>query len=523
VPLQHARRIMNHPVNVPISKRLVLINSVGNVVTRVLTVGVFAWAIQYLIKRIPADELAILPIVMSVAMVLPLLQIILVGGLARHVTEAFARNDLDGVTRIVSSQFPLLLASGLLTLFLGGAFAWNIHHVLNVPPDLVYSARLMTFLVVIRLAVGMAIAPFNVGVFARQRFILANVIEIAGSLLRIVLMVGLILGIGPNVVWVVVAQVVSLLFTQLTETAFSIRIMPALRFRPESFDWETSKVVLSFGGWQFLSQAANAILRAADAPILNLFSTPNAVNNFFLGSYAEVQLREIAHRATEPVVPALTAMHAHEQHSRLAAAYLRGGRIILWAHMFVALPLMVFSYDLFAVYLRSAFDQHIDAATVMLILLVGFPLTRPTLIFSRIAFAQGKIRPLAILSFNSQLANLALTLVLVGGLGMGAIGSAAASTITTFIAHPFFYWPLALRTLEISTQRFIRETLLPGLLPSLVATFTCYASTYFISSTITRLAVGLPVLMIVYAAVTTLVLKPADRADLDRIRQLMPI
>ena len=51
---------MSEIKTVPISKRLVLINSISGVATRVLTVGVFAWVIQYLLKRVPEEELALL-------------------------------------------------------------------------------------------------------------------------------------------------------------------------------------------------------------------------------------------------------------------------------------------------------------------------------------------------------------------------------------------------------------------------------------------------------------------------------
>ena len=71
---------MNKSNPVPISKRLVLINSISGIATRVLTVGVFAWVIQYLLKRIPEEELALLSIVLSLAMILPVLQTILTGG-----------------------------------------------------------------------------------------------------------------------------------------------------------------------------------------------------------------------------------------------------------------------------------------------------------------------------------------------------------------------------------------------------------------------------------------------------------
>ena len=62
---------MTHTSSVRISKRLVLINSASNVVTRLLTVGVFAWVIKYLMGRIPEAELALLPVRPSIALALP--------------------------------------------------------------------------------------------------------------------------------------------------------------------------------------------------------------------------------------------------------------------------------------------------------------------------------------------------------------------------------------------------------------------------------------------------------------------
>ena len=507
------------PSGVPISKRLVLVNSASGMATRVLTVGVFAWVIQYLMKRIPEAELELLPIVLSVALVLPLLQTILTGGLSRHVTEAYARNDLAGVTRIVSSQFPLLVVGSVLVMIFGGIVAWNIGHILDIAPTMIGQARFMTFLVVARMSIIVLLAPFNTGLFARQRFVLKNVIDIAGSLVRIVLMVWLILGIGPQVQWVILAQVASQLFVQITQTAVSMRLLPALRYRPGLFDWNTCKMVLTFGGWNFVADSAATIRRAADAPILNLFSTPIAVNNFFLGSLFDSQLRELTATATLPLLPALTAMHAHGEDRRLAAAFLRGGRISLLASMFLAVPLIVFSYDLFALYLGDKYAEHVQAGTVMILLLLSFPTTYPSAMFVRIAYAKGDIRMVAIISFVAQLGNLALTLVLVAWYEWGAIGSATATLITFAIEHPFFFWPLALRTLEVSWRRFLTETLLPGLLPAFVAGSASLAAAQLFSSVLVRVAVGVSICLVVYVVTAVLVLKPTDRADLARIRK----
>ena len=62
---------------------------------------------------------------------------IFTGGMSRYVTEAYARGDLAGVTKVVSSQFPILFVAGLAVMLLGGMTAWNIQHILTVPPDYV--------------------------------------------------------------------------------------------------------------------------------------------------------------------------------------------------------------------------------------------------------------------------------------------------------------------------------------------------------------------------------------------------
>jgi O-antigen/teichoic acid export membrane protein len=508
---------------VPISKRLVLINSISGIAARILTAGVFLWVIQYLLKRIPEEELALLPIVGSVAFLLPLIQTILTSGLSRHVTEAYSRGDLAGVTRIVSSQLPLLFGGSLVLMVVGGAIAWNIHHVLNVPLSLVPDMRLMLFLVLGRMVVGMILAPFNTGLFAKQQFVRQNMVEVAGAALRAALTLVLILGVGPRTLWVILALVVSQLFVVISTTIMSVRVMPALKFQWSSFDWQTCKHNLAFGGWDFVSQSANVILRATDAPILNLFSTPTAVNSFYLGASIEVQLRDLVVRSTQPLLPALTAMHAAGQPARLGAAFLRTSRIALWASMIPAVPLIVFAHDVFSIYLGNKYNDNSDAATVMILLLIGFPLSRPTLLFSRIAYARGELRPIAIRTVITQIGNLCLTLVFVGALHLGAVGSALATMIAYVVSNPFIFWPLALKTMQITWRRFFDETLLPGLLPSVTAGLVSSFAAHFASTPVTRLAVGVPVSIVVYAITMAMMLRPADLADLRHIRKLIHV
>ena len=162
---------------VEISKRLVLINTAGTVVTRLLSVSVFVWLQQYLLRRISPEEYSLLPILAAVMVFAPLLTTVLTGGIARYVTEAYAKGDERGVTQITSTIFPLLLGVSFLVLVGGGVFSWYVDRVLTIAPDRVWDARIMMSLMVFTLAFGLSATPFRLGTYVRQRFVLQNGIE----------------------------------------------------------------------------------------------------------------------------------------------------------------------------------------------------------------------------------------------------------------------------------------------------------------------------------------------------------
>jgi glycosyltransferase involved in cell wall biosynthesis len=83
---------------------------------------------------------------------------------------------------------------------------------------------------------------------------------------------------------------------------------------------------------------------------------------------------------------------------------------------------------------------------------------------------------------------------------------------------------LALRTRKPSWRRFIAESLVPGIIPSLVAAFSAWLVVQFLpASSIVRVAIGLPTCVIAYVISLVIVLRPADRTDLAGIRQAIRV
>lgn len=509
---------MAETTRVPISKSLVLLNASATVGTRLLTFVVFGWALRVLIQQVPREELAILPVVLSVSLFAPAVQSVLTAGLGRFVTEAYACGDSRRVQEILSSLFPLLLAGAIAFLMLSAVVAWWIGWLLSIESSYVGKARFMLMLIAGRISLAIALAAHSTGVIATQEYVRRSQIQVGGAIIQVVLLAALILGIGPEVQFVVVAQTISQLFVIAATCWLSVRLIPMLRFDWAAVDRGTAREVVGYGGWYSMQQFAATIRRAADAPILKRLASPTDVTTFFLGGFVEENIRQFINTASQPLLPALTAMHATHQSHRLGAAYLRGGRLGTWAALFIATPLFVFCDDLLSAYLAGEAENYAEAGVVMRLMLLGFVTTYPSRLIYTISAATGDVRRVAIPSLIIAGVNLALTLLLVGAWGMGAVGSAAATAGAFLVLHPLLIWPIAVRLLKVTWSRFVSQTLLPGLAPALISGLAgWFCQQVFAQPGLYRAAVGSAICVMAYLTTMMAVLHRSDREDLRRV------
>jgi len=403
---------------------------------------------------------------MAVIVFVPLLTAILTSGLGRYIVEAYAKSQERQVTQIVSTMFPLLLGAGMILLAFGWTFAWHVDHVLTIAPEQLWDARIMLGLLMFSAAIRLPLAPFGVGLYVQQKFVLLNCIQLGTEFVRIVLLFTLLLGISTRILWVVVASVSASICGVLVQVLISRRLVPALKFRLSEIRWTLAKPLTSFGTWNFVLRAADTIRTSADAIILNKLGTPLDVTNFHLGSMCLRQMQTTSYLVRAPLYPPLTAMHATGQEERLRNTYLRGGRYALWASLFLAVPLIVFRREIITLYVGEKF---LAAGTVMALLLLIFPIAYGNVMMPHIAHAKAMIRPWAIRAAIIHFTNLLLTLYLVGVAKMGAIGSALA-TLTVFVIYePLLYWPLGLRLAGLTFWTWLKQTIKPGFLPVFVA------------------------------------------------------
>lgn len=456
---------------IEISKCLMLTNSFSAVVARVLNAAILIWLHQHLVRRLSAEEYGLYPVVMGLTVFVPLLSTILTGGMARFVVEAYAKGDRRGVTQIVSTMFPLVLGAGMLVLVAGGLVSWHIDAIVRIAPERLWDARLLMALMMVLFAIGLPLAPFQVGLYVKQKFVWLSLLQVGTQLLRAAILISLLLGLSARIVWVPVATVAAELTRHLVLFVISRRLLPALRFRIASIRWQTARKLMSFGMWTFVAQIADA-LRTGINPIIlmNLVGAFDVVC-YNIGWVFFYQMQLATYVVTAPLQPAITAMHVQGDKARLRRTYLRGGRYALWGTMIAVTPLILYRNAFVDLYVGS---EYRVAASVMAVLLLQFPLAYGNIMIYSIAHAMARVRPLALWSIVMQIGTLLLTLYLVVELRMGALGAALSALLVAAVACPLVLFPLSMRMVELSLRTLLRETIIPGLTPTLAGALVWY-------------------------------------------------
>lgn len=440
-----------------------MINSASSVANRLLSVTVLVWMFQYLVKRVPTEEFAIYPVVMAVMVVAPLFFSLFTGGMARFLIDAYAREDYEQVRGVLSSVVPVLMAAVAVFWAIGLTFALNVEDVLRIPPGLEPQARLMMVLLVLTYGVRTLLSPFMLGFHIRQAYVELNVLEITRELLRITILLSLLIGVGPAVLWVVVATTTAELALSGVMVWRSRRLVPELRFDYRLSSLGTARKLTSFGLWTSLGQLGGIMYTNAATILLNLHSTPMDVTCYFLGATLYRQTEILIVTAIGPLLPVVTAMNATRDKARLAATVLRSGRYGLWVSMLIAVPAAIYAEPFVRLYVGEEFGT---AVVVILLFMAMFPFTQAVTLLPLTAMATGRVRAFYLPAFIAQALGLALMLVLAIRFEAGAIGMAAALCVVTVGSQVVYFWWLSLRLIESDFATFLRSVLVPGLAPA---------------------------------------------------------
>jgi O-antigen/teichoic acid export membrane protein len=441
-------------------------------------------------------------------------------GLVRHVTEADARGDVDGVNEILSTFVVVYSVLGALAF--AGVVLLAVFAVPRFPHLTAAQVRTGSWLLVVlgfRLAVGFPMTVFGAVTNARQRFALNTWVAVVVAVVN-ALVTYVVLETGHGLLTLVPSTVGVSLLSYVAYAAIARHVFPPMRLSVLRFSRRRLREVTAFSLYLFVISLSAQIGFNLDNLVIGAFLGTTAVAVYSVASRLADYQRQMSNQFNGLLFPVVVDFEARGDNAALRSTLIDGTRLAVGLVGGVTLALVAFARPLIVRWMGPSFEASVPAlyalAVAGLVLVGQGPL-------GNILLVTGRHRLVAFGSLGESLLNLALSIALVARFGI--TGAALGTMIAALSVNLLFLVPVACRALRVPVLEFARLSLLPALLAAAPAALVAWLLRSFVAPvSLAAILLNGALVGLVYVAAFGLVgLGSADRARYLRyVRRLRP-
>ena len=448
----------------------------------------------------------------SITIYLSVLDFGLGPAVVRFSAEARGRGRPEQTNELASVALVLYAAIGVVTLVAGAVLAWFVPSLIETPSDLVWEARIATFLVAISLGARFPLGLFYNLLGGHQRFDVQNLGNFVSTVLY-ALLVALLIPVGGGLVLLGAITLVTTLVRLVVPLRWLRSELPDLRLRRSYVTRSHVRALTSVSWSNFLVHVANKVVFSTDVVVVGIVLGPRAAATFAIAAKLFQLAFGLASAATSLLYPAFAEYEGAgdaERQRGLLVAGLRGGAA---AALLLALPLLFIPDQLITAWVGEGYDE----SAPVLALLAGVVLVhQPIWLLTQYLIARGLQRSIARLLVGAAGVNVVLSIALaelVGTWGV-ALATLLADAAVLLVALPFLVAP-AVGLGAVSLARAILQPALPAFAAAAVV-LTVVPLATDAHTLLGLVPVGVAWLLLGSAAIWRLGLTSADRRSFTR-------
>ena len=449
-------------------RQRVLLSTVINFVGKSITFGTWFLLTPFILDRLGAVSYGLWILVGSVVAYGSLLDLGVAGAVIKYIAEHHAKGEIAGGRSLVATALCLYSLLGLTVMVLIAAIALVFPYLFNVPPE---ERATATWLVLIMgFGIGISIpcvTPIAV-LKGLQRFDLSGLISVTGTLLSAAGIVVVLL-LGGGVLAIATVGIFVTLVMQAPSIWLINRIAPELRFGWRGASRRQVRTVLSFSSPLFVMDVAGRLQTKTDEVVIGAFLPVSFVTPYSLARRLSEVAQVLTDQFIKVLLPLASGLHAENDRVRLRSVYITGTRLTLAFFLPVGCTLVILARPILTVWLGAAYADYAHLVTILTLACLIDTIQWPA---SSILQGMARHRPLAVIAVGTGLANLALSIALVRGLGL--TGVALGTLLPTTIACLGVVLPYAMHVIGVSTTQVIKEVFLPALLPAIPTVILLY-------------------------------------------------
>jgi O-antigen/teichoic acid export membrane protein len=287
----------------------------------------------------------------------------------------------------------------------------------------------------------------------RERYDLSNVIDLAGLVVRVATILGL-LHAGAGVLAVVMADLLESLVCWVGHWLVTRRLFPEIRPQWRHTQDEGLGEVRRYSVWVFFNQISDQVRFRTDSLVIAWARNTSDIALFGVAARLQSYLLQATNLMSVPFRSRLSYLDGAGDWDGVRALYLRGVRLVSFTGFALAGALFLHADPFMRAWMGPSFAS---SARILRILLPALAVEMSQIVSVVALYATGRHAMLAWLTLGEALTKLGLSLVLVRPLGIE--GVALATAIPMLLNKGLLLSSYACRSLGVGVGRWLREGL----------------------------------------------------------------
>jgi O-antigen/teichoic acid export membrane protein len=433
-------------------------------------------------------------LVISLVSYMGLLDLGLRGAVVRYVSRHKAQDDHQSVNRTVSAALWLRFWISLIAVLLGLILARYTPEYLHFPTELRGPAGL---------AIAVAATSFGLtllgGVFggilaALHRFDLLGSVAISQSTVRALGVVWL-LRQGHGIIALACWEFFVVLSVNLVLILLAFRNYPQLEIVLAKPAEEILNAIWGFSAYVFIIQVCVQVMYYTDNLVVAAYVSAASVTFYSIGGTLIEYIRLLTGSVVTMFLPLASKFDAEGQRQKLQKLLIKGTNAALAAALPVQVALLFRGPTFIRLWMGSQYAT--ESGRVLQILLLGHILSVTTFTSANIAYGMGRPKPMVLWRVGEASANLALSILLVGHMGIS--GVAWGTTVPSLFISLFFFPRFVSKMVGLRTSTYLWRSWLPPFLGVIPFALACFITDrYWHATTLVHFFVQIVAILPIY-------------------------
>lgn len=461
----------------------VLKGTVSNFIGKFISLATLFLLTPFMLHQLGDTAYGLWVLIGSVISYGSLLDIGIWGAIIKYVAEYRARGEYEQASQVFVTAFSLYGWLCLIILLLTWLVAPVFPVLFHVPEDQKGTATQLVILM--GFGVGFSLpgmAPMAV-LRGLQRFDIVNLIEVIATLFTALATVAVLLW-GGGVLGVVFVQLCGIFVMLGLGVWFVLRIAPEFKIRRGVVNLRLIRTVLTYSWPLFVRDVASNLKTKTDEMTIGAFLPFRMIAPYNLARKMSETTHILTQQFMKVLLPLTSELHAENDLGRLRLVYTTGTRLTLAISLTLASLLIVLARPILSVWVG---ERYANAAPLVVILTLATLVATSQWPANTVLQGMARHRLLAATSLGSGVANLLLSIALIGPLGLTGV---ALGTLIPNVVEFAIVIPFAMRVMGVRGSEAVRKIFLPALSPALIMTLALLALQKLIEPS-TLISIGL--------------------------------